>query len=514
MNLSESDFKILSRKIENHLGILFEVGKKRDLERQLKRAFHDSGFKKQNNFINSLTNAEFDSDKVFWLAKYLTIGETYFFRENKTLDILRYHILPKRLDKSDKKLVFWSTSCSTGEEPYTLAIMLKEYFPDNFSGAVIYATDVNGDFIQKAKKGVYRNWSFRNLPEYYRKKYFTRLNNESFKISDEIKSIVKFRFINLNSDKYPEPFTNENYFDIILFRNTMIYLGEKSIPFILNKFFYALNDYGYLITGVAETSMVNGKRLKPVLFNGIRIFQKDPDYKGGITSKTGLKTDNIQLGENISAELTRAKLKLSNRKVVTRRFRKAGTKSFSGLSAEKTLGSKRLTDPSYEAIIKANKKGEYAEVIEQIELFFKKVEYRQLSRNQKDELHYLYCEAYANLGKIDAAIKNCDKCLEENKLNHKLHQLISQLYVENSDLDSALSHLNKAAFINPNSAMLHFLKANINQKKNNLAEAKKEYLIALDILNSTEPELVLEEADGLTAARLKDITESMIQNIN
>lgn len=498
MKLSQAEFKILSSRIENVLGIFFDSSKKNDLERQMKTAYRESGFDSEDQFKEYLLKGDFDKDKIYLLSQFLTVGETYFFRENKVLEILRFKLIPEKLEEEEEKIVFWSASCSTGEEPYSLAIILKEYFPSVFERCLIYATDINSVFLKKAKEGIYRNWSFRNSPEYYRKTYFIDRGEGYFEIKPFIKEKVRFGFLNLMDGSYPFPYNREEYFDFVFFRNTMIYFSVDSIKNVLTKIYRSLREKGYLITGLVETSLVNYNKFKPLVYEGIKYFQKDPGYTGEKVKES--KYYSGSPGESKKIEVAKRKYeRIKRTKFIVRDNLEVAKK-------EKIISS--------DSIFELFGKGEYTEVINLIEKIRSTDSYKELKSELKEKLNFIYCNSLTNIGDINTAIRKCRKILAENKLDYKLHRLLSQLLLEIGDYPAALDHLNKAIFIKPDSPFLHFLRATVNTKMNNTEEARKDYNVTIEMLNKVEPESILEEADGLNAARIKDIALSMIKHLN
>ena len=165
------------------------------------------------------------------MASYLTIGETYFFRVEPDFNALENHILPELIHlrkDTGKYLRIWSAASSTGEEPYSLAILVRKLIPDIKDWNItILATDINTRSLAKAEKGIYGNWSFRNNPEWLKKIYFTPLLDERYQINRNIKDMVSFFYLNLARDTYPSLLNNTNGMDIIFCRNVLMYFTPE-----------------------------------------------------------------------------------------------------------------------------------------------------------------------------------------------------------------------------------------------------------------------------------------------
>ena len=157
----------LSTIVSAQLGLHFPPHRAADLERGVRGAAHDLGFPSVEACVESLLSTPLSAPQIDALAQHLTVGETYFFREKNTFDALGKTALPSLIEarRNEKRLRLWSAGCCTGEEPYSLAILLSRLLPDISTWHItILATDINSRFLQKAGVGVYSNWSFRATP--------------------------------------------------------------------------------------------------------------------------------------------------------------------------------------------------------------------------------------------------------------------------------------------------------------------------------------------------------------
>lgn len=188
------------------------------------------------------------------LVSQLTIGETFFFRNADHFRALRERILPAILQdrRRERTIRIWSAGCATGEEPYSLAILLQRDFPVLESWEIgILATDISTEFLAKAEAGRFRAWSFRGSELAGDERYF-RAEGDECEISPKIRSKVRFRRLNLVHDIYPSPLTQTIGLDLILFRNVAIYLKESVTREILRRFARCLRPGGFLLLGEAE----------------------------------------------------------------------------------------------------------------------------------------------------------------------------------------------------------------------------------------------------------------------
>jgi chemotaxis protein methyltransferase CheR len=208
------------------------------------------------------------------LVQYLTVGETFFFRYHAHFDTLRQSIIPELVFKTrPEKIRIWSAGCSTGEEPYSIAMAIMESVPDWKKRDIrVIATDINSRSLKRAREGVYSAWKVRVTEQTYLEKYFTRIG-ESYVVKDEVKSLVDFSYFNLQVDLSP---SNEK-FDAIFCRNVMIYFTTATIRKLLENFAGSLNSGGHLFLGHSETLSHISTGFERHLHGGSFYYRKKPE---------------------------------------------------------------------------------------------------------------------------------------------------------------------------------------------------------------------------------------------
>ena len=220
-------------------------------EGQMKRRIDNFVSKvKADNYIQFLGMIRND-DKLFEdFMLHLTINVSEFYRNPTQWKTLENEIIPELL-KKNRKIKIWSAACSTGDEPYTLAMILSELFPKGqFS---ILATDLDQDVLKKAKVGRYIDKSIKELPKVYQTKYMKKNEDGTFSVSEELKSCIQFQQHNLLKDEYPKGI------DLLVCRNVMIYFTEEAKDEIYAKFAESLNDDCYLFIGSTEQIIASAK---------------------------------------------------------------------------------------------------------------------------------------------------------------------------------------------------------------------------------------------------------------
>lgn len=213
-------------------------------ERQMKRRI-DSLITKNHYTTYKQYVEALKKDKVLFdeFVNYLTINVSEFYRNPEQWVLLEKQILPELLKKSPT-LKIWSAACSTGDEPYSLVMLLSKFMP--LSKIKIIATDIDKQVLDKARMGLYNVKSLKGLPDEFLKKYFTKVSDTSYQISDEIKKCVELKEHNLLKDPYPDRC------DLIVCRNVLIYFTEEAKDGIYKKFHAALKPGCFLFVGSTE----------------------------------------------------------------------------------------------------------------------------------------------------------------------------------------------------------------------------------------------------------------------
>jgi len=205
-------------------------------------------------------------------------GESYFFRDPDQLDLIATTLLPELVARRAKTrtLRLWSAGCASGEEAYTLAMLVLELAP-RLSGwqVLILGTDINREALQKARRGSYREWSFRALSPSRRQRYFEPLGDQ-WQISQPLRDMVSFRHLDLMHDSFSQAASDLSEFDLILCRNVFIYLDAHAVGGITAKFGQALADSGYLVTGHSELFGHDTPPLHMRVYAQSAVFQKYP----------------------------------------------------------------------------------------------------------------------------------------------------------------------------------------------------------------------------------------------
>jgi chemotaxis protein methyltransferase CheR len=251
LELPDDVFRLLRDQIYKRTGMWFSDTSKYLLQKRLSpraRELNFDSFQKYFYFLQYDPRAESEFDQIYDLV---TTNETYFFREPAQLTAFIEEIVPDILSKKPiKKVRVWSAGCSSGEEPYSIAILLQESGWYERAAFEIFASDINQQVLQKARRGQYRESAFRSTEATLRDKYFVRADDGSWKIKDEVRNRVSFGRLNLYDESRVSLL---GHLDIIFCRNVIIYFDDSSKRVVVSNFYNRLIDGGYLLLGHSES---------------------------------------------------------------------------------------------------------------------------------------------------------------------------------------------------------------------------------------------------------------------
>ncbi len=268
LNLSEPTFNMLRQFIYDSCGIYFQDNKKYLLESRILKRINFLGLNSYEEYIDYIKSHTNNGVEKKYLYEAITINETFFFRNQPQLDALVSTVIPEIISQKtgpDKyKLKIWSAASSSGEEAYSVGMTFLDLIKPKYPAIEleIIGTDINHAVVETAKAAKYKEYSIRNTPAYYLKKYF-RPNQNTFELDPAVKKMVTFKLLNLYDDASMKTMYN---FDIIFCANVLIYFDQKSKMKVVSHLYNALNKGGYLFIGYAETLHTISKAFKLVSF--------------------------------------------------------------------------------------------------------------------------------------------------------------------------------------------------------------------------------------------------------
>ncbi len=369
------------------------------------------------------------------------MGETYFFRERRAFEILEQSILPGLVDarrRTGKRLRFWSAGCSTGEEPYSIAILLDKLIPDLKDWNItILATDINTGALRKADEGIYSDWSFRDTPPFFKDKYFERVNGNRYLLRPDIRKMVTFSYLNLSQDVYPALQTNTNAMDVIFCRNVLMYFAPEHVKRAAERFYRTLVDGGWLIVSPVETSQIQYASFATVRIQDSTFYKKD-------TRK--IKPERL-IAKYVEKEIVPYPLPLEKVK-----RRKSVKPSHAASYSAPGKPKQSVLTPLEEAAI-LYRKGFYREAEERLKVLIS-------NGSSSQEMLVLFTKILANQGKLEDAFHWCGKAVSADKCNPHLHYLLAVILAEQKKVEEARASLKKALYLDPDFVLAHFALAN------------------------------------------------------
>jgi chemotaxis protein methyltransferase CheR len=274
--LSDELFDKIRQFIYQQTGIYFQDNKKYLLESRILQRMSLLDISDFEAYYQRLYSV-YGKEEQTQLFNAVTINETYFYRNEPQVNVIRDKVLPEIIEhkrrNGQKHVRIWSAACSTGEEAYTFAMIIKDRFMPVYPDIQfeILGTDINTTVLEVARKGLYRKYATRRIPEDYLKKYFW-INDEQYQLKPQISQMVTFKTLNLFDSA---AIRRMNRFDIVICANVLIYFDENSKRQVVSSLFDILEPGGYLFLGYAESLYGISQAFMPVHFAKTVAYQKE-----------------------------------------------------------------------------------------------------------------------------------------------------------------------------------------------------------------------------------------------
>src|ERR1044071_6168300 len=495
-HLSNSSLAQLSEFVAQRMGFYFPRERWPDLERGIQSVSRAFEFDDVESCVQWLASSPVSQSQIETLASHFTVGETYFFRETPSFDLLERRVLPKLINRrrdTERRLRIWSAGCASGEEPYSIAILLKRVLPDFKDWQItILATDINPDFLAKAADGIYGEWSFRGIAPELKARYFTRKPNGRFKILPEVQRMVTFCYLNLAEDSYPSLLSNTNAMDVIFCRNVLMYFAPERAKQVVHKFHLSLLDGGWLIVSPCETSHVLFEQFVTRNYPGAIFYKKDA-HKIFAPAYATIELPTSAAAESIApVSCTAMAAPEMPAFEPTVQSAAAIAQQPKPVAPEQTL---------YTASVDLYEQGLYEEAAQTLQ--------QLLVLHPRDgRAAALLARVYANQGRLAEASCCADQAVAADKLNPAPHVLQATILQEQGAMVEATQALQRAIYLEPTLVFAHFALGNIARRQEKIVDAAKHFDHARSLLAAYPPEQVLPDFDGMTAGSLMEIIRS------
>ncbi len=478
--LGYGDYVRFSKLAEARFGLRFSQKRRPELERGVKQAFAASTCPDLDEYYHLLQDPESSTIHTERLINALTVSETHFFRDAGQFEALRQHVLPQIIKRRRplRSLRIWSAGCASGEEPYSLAILLRELLPDVDEWAItILATDLNTEALARARKATYGNWAFREeQAKQLRSRYF-RKQNGRYRLIPEVQRMVTFNQLNLAEPVYPDYATNTMFMDLILCRNVTIYFAEEITRQIVVRFYDALIDGGWLVVGHSEHSLGTYRRFLIHNFPGAILYQRTGQPTK--LSKSWL-TPPKQAPRIIAAPAP------------------VPTDVQPDIQPPCILTSppEEKVDP----IEQARELLEFGHSEEARDMLLELVE----SKPHQASTCALLGQAYANLGCWEEAEHWCREAIQVGKLALNAYYTLALVLQHQGQVTQAIDTMKKVVYIDRHYVPAHFGLADLYHVDGQLSRALKSLDNTNRLLEGRSEDALIVGAEGITVGRMRE----------
>lgn len=445
----------LCEMLSMHLGLHFSPERWPDLLRRMAPVATELGYRTLQDGLHGLLAKPLGQREMEVLGRHLTVGETYFFRDPAIFAALEQHLLPdliRHRRNTTRHLRIWSIGCSSGEEAYSIAIAVANMLPDLAQWNVsIQGTDINLHALARAREGVYGNGSFRTPLPPASQRWFSAPRAGHRAVAPQIKSMVRFSYFNLMDARYPAVEINTNAMDLIFCRNVLMYFHPQRVVESLERIGNSLLDGGWLVLSPVESALVTALPLRPRHLPGVLFYQK-------------AEADGTSpLAPGPMPHLPQA--------------------ASSGTDPDERTSRPAPPPPAPSPPPLRPPPPPVPDLAQPLV---------QQAREQ------------ANRGLLTEALASCDQAIAQNKLNPAWAFLRASILLELGYDDDAAAALQRTLYLDHDFVMAHVTLANLLLRRGRHASACKHYRNALELLAPLDAQQIPQEADGMTAGRLRE----------
>ncbi len=458
--------------LNSNLGLHYSSRHEKEVLRKLTAISKEFEIENSSECISWLINTPVTRTIIEKLAIHFSIGETFFFREPKSFEYLEKIYLPaliRQRSANGKYLRIWSAGVASGEEIYSIAILLRQLIPNPKSWNIsLLATDISPVLMEKAKRGIYSKWSFRHN-KYPVDSYFTPAGENKFLVSDAVREMVRFSWLNLAEPVYPAAATNTLDMDIIFCRNVMIYFSGDVIGTVTDRFYQCLVKGGILVVSPADMTPYISDKFSRVVYSGYTIYHK------------GKKKARVEPAPTPSAS--------------------------PGMNyTPPSVVPEKPAPFTLEELQQLFEKGSFTEPESRIET--QHLTPVQDTVQQDRETKFLLAKTKANLGEYDESAILCEELLKTERTDYRIHYFYATILSELGKTSEAIASLNKAIYLEKDFPMGHYLLGNLVRKQNGNVMSEKHFRHLQKILLKMDPQSEIPESGGLTASKFIELVNS------
>lgn len=428
------------------------------------------------------------------ITALLTVGETHFFRDRAQFNLLRNVILPRLMENAGPslRLRILSAGCSTGEEPYSIAMLVDEIFRNRAGWEIsILGVDIDEEAIRKATAGVYTDWSFRGTDPALRERRFHK-RADGWELDERIRRMVTFRAINLVQDEYPSSASGIHDIDLAVCRNVFIYFHHSSVERVFKRLAVSLSIGGYLVTGHAETLGVSAPGLVVRMFPESVVYQRVFRDDGILSPLPRGAAANAARGSGLTG---------------------AGRHLPLSSGGKEISPSRPLTPPAKREIenIPVSLEDEILSLIRSGSFEEAMILAGGLDETGGKGFASVFLKAWArvNSGEYGKAMDGLNEAVHINPLEPVTYHLMSQIHQLECEFEKAKETLKKTLYLDHAFIPAHLELASLYERDNDSMRARKSRLAALEILNAMPPDRRLGWYD-MTVEEVMESVKSLV----
>jgi chemotaxis protein methyltransferase CheR len=459
--------------VRRRTGLVFRASRRSALEAGLVKAMRRANVPEPMGYLGRL---DAEPELLDDLVGEITVGETYFFREPAQFAVIREEILPAlmRGRSPDRRLRMWSAGCASGEEPYSLAILVRELGLGPHTH--IIATDVSRAALATASRGRYTRWSLRGVPEDVVQAYFTPTGS-GFELAPALRAAVDFRYLNLAGDTYPSLSTGVWGMDLIVCRNVLIYFDAETIARVARRLIDSLSEDGWLLLGASDPMLAD---LGPC---DVVTTSAGLAYRRTTAARVVLPVTAAQPpAEPLALPVTELPLPLP---------------------AQDIEQSEGAADEA-EAAVRCYGTRDYARAVEHAE--------RVVRRDGNEPTPWIVLiRAHANRGDLAAAGRVCAAALERHANAAELHYLHAVLLSEADRGADAAAAARRALYLDRGLVVAHLSLGGALARLSDTDGARRAFRNAERLLAGMPPEAVVPASDGEPAGRLVEMARVQLR---
>lgn len=487
-SLTDNDYQRFCGLLAEVCGLHFSDHRRSELEHGIGQAFAASTCTTLDEYYQCLTGPNPDTVELDRLINAVTVNETHFFRDEGQFNALYTYVLPQLIERqrATRTLRIWSAGCASGEEPYSVAMLLRELLPDVDQWAItILGTDINTAALDRARQATYGEWAFRETrARQWRSRYFRPLTANRSELIPAVREMVTFARLNLAEPSYPAFDTNTTLLNLILCRNVTIYFSKAITTQVIERFYHSLVEGGWLVAGHAEYSLETFRHFQARTYADAILYQRDGQAAPATFAPAWIEPPVVK----VEPEWVPSVPLVSQ------------TPPLPSLTEVPRPPTAPLPVVELEPVEHAQALIEYGHTEQACEILLAYV------RQQPNHVRActLLGHVYANLGAWTEAEQWCRRATQNNILALNAHYTLALVLQHQQKLDQAIDSMRKVIYLDHLNVLGHYGLANLYYASGQRPQAHKSLDNARRLLEGRAAEEMIPESGGVTVGRLRE----------